>query len=78
MLSKALERLQAGQVAVVRFGDEVELLKPFDKPYNADMGAEVRCGAYLLTYCCWRLLVAEFSHIGLEALSLAHAMHRRC
>jgi|EP01049_Picozoa_sp_SAG25_P001574 midasin (ATPase involved in ribosome maturation) len=41
VLNKALERLQVGQVAVVRFGEEVELLKPFEKPYNADLGAQV-------------------------------------
>jgi len=41
VLNKALERLQVGQVAVVRFGEEVELLKPFEKPYNADLGAQM-------------------------------------
>ena len=39
VLCKALERLQVGQVGVVRFGEQAELILPFDRPYNAEAGS---------------------------------------
>eukprot|EP01045_Picozoa_sp_COSAG04_P030679 COSAG04_NODE_5413_length_1628_cov_1.241334_3_plen_325_part_00 len=41
VLCKALERLQLGRVGVVRFGEKPELIHPFDRPYNAEAGAEM-------------------------------------
>lgn len=41
ILCKALERLQVGQVGVVRFGEQSELIHPFDRPYNAEAGSSM-------------------------------------
>jgi midasin (ATPase involved in ribosome maturation) len=34
-------RVQVGQVAVVKFGDEPALIQPFQAPYSADAGADM-------------------------------------
>lgn len=41
VLCKALARLEAGQVCVVRFGSTADVVLPFERPYTADVGPEV-------------------------------------
>eukprot|EP01052_Picozoa_sp_SAG31_P019633 SAG31_NODE_1441_length_8327_cov_10.972941_2_plen_1452_part_00 len=43
VLCKALARLEAGQVCVVRFGSTADVVLPFERPYTADVGPEVCC-----------------------------------
>ncbi|KAK7203075.1 hypothetical protein BZA70DRAFT_81081 [Myxozyma melibiosi] len=39
LVSKALERLEAGQVSIVRFGEQCEVVHPFQKPFTSEAGA---------------------------------------
>ena len=39
MVSKAMARLEVGQISVVNFGKEVQLLHPFERPFTDDAGA---------------------------------------
>jgi len=40
MISKALTQLEAGELAVVRFGETVNLVHPFESPFNDESGAQ--------------------------------------
>jgi len=40
MISKALTQLEAGELAVVRFGETVNLVHPFENPFNDESGAQ--------------------------------------
>jgi len=40
MISKALTQLEAGELAVVRFGKTVNLVHPFESPFNDESGAQ--------------------------------------
>ena len=39
LLSRALSRLEVGQLALVNFGDAVKLLHPFEQPFTSETGA---------------------------------------
>ncbi|ANB14892.1 AAA family ATPase midasin [Sugiyamaella lignohabitans] len=41
LVSKALTLLEAGQLAITRFGDNARLLHGFEKPFSSESGAEV-------------------------------------
>ncbi|KAI9030532.1 hypothetical protein DFJ74DRAFT_473623 [Hyaloraphidium curvatum] len=41
VISKALSNIEAGQLAIARFGEDVRLLHDFDSPFNTDSGASV-------------------------------------
>ena len=41
LISKALSQLEAGDISVVSFGQEVKLLHPFEKPFSDEAGAAV-------------------------------------
>lgn len=41
LVSKALTQLESGGLSVVRFGEDVKLVHPFDKPFNQEAGANV-------------------------------------
>ncbi|KAJ1819886.1 AAA ATPase midasin, partial [Coemansia sp. RSA 2675] len=41
LVTTALNQLEVGQLSVVSFGEEVSLLHPFDRPFDADAGARV-------------------------------------
>lgn len=41
LVSKALTQLESGGLSIVRFGEDVKLVHPFDKPFNQDVGANV-------------------------------------
>lgn len=41
LVSKALTQLESGGLSIVRFGEDVKLLHPFDKPFNQETGARV-------------------------------------
>lgn len=41
LVSKALTQLESGGLSVVRFGEDVKLVHPFDKPFNQETGANV-------------------------------------
>lgn len=41
LVSKALTQLESGELSIVRFGEDVKLVHPFDKPFNQNVGAEV-------------------------------------
>lgn len=41
LVSKALTQLESGQIAITRFGNETQLVHPFEKPFTFDSGAEV-------------------------------------
>ncbi|KXS18954.1 P-loop containing nucleoside triphosphate hydrolase protein [Gonapodya prolifera JEL478] len=40
-ISQALRLLEVGEISVVRFGEDVALLHPFEKPFGGQSGAEV-------------------------------------
>nr|KAJ3422092.1 hypothetical protein HK105_001196 [Polyrhizophydium stewartii] len=41
MISKALTQLEVGEISIVRFGDGVQLVHPFEKPFTDDSGADL-------------------------------------
>lgn len=41
LVCKALTQLESGGLSVVRFGEDVKVVHPFDKPFNQDTGAKV-------------------------------------
>lgn len=41
LVSKALTQLESGGLSIVRFGEDVKLIHPFDKPFNQETGARV-------------------------------------
>lgn len=41
LVSKALTQLESGGLSIVRFGEDVKLVHPFDKPFNQESGANV-------------------------------------
>ncbi|WBW75147.1 midasin, Mdn1 [Schizosaccharomyces osmophilus] len=41
LVTKSLSLLEVGQIAVMKFGDEPELLHPFDKPFSSEVGADI-------------------------------------
>lgn len=41
LVSKALTQLESGGLSIVRFGEDVKLVHPFDKPFNQETGANV-------------------------------------
>ncbi|KAJ8143020.1 hypothetical protein OY671_003839 [Metschnikowia pulcherrima] len=41
LVSKALTQLESGGLSIVRFGEDVKLVHPFDKPFNQETGASV-------------------------------------
>ncbi|KND03961.1 uncharacterized protein SPPG_08935 [Spizellomyces punctatus DAOM BR117] len=41
VITKALTQLEAGDVSVLSFGEDVKLLHPFDRPFSDDAGADV-------------------------------------
>lgn len=41
LVSKALTQLESGGLSIVRFGEDVKLVHPFDKPFNQETGARV-------------------------------------
>ncbi|KAK9461137.1 uncharacterized protein V1516DRAFT_664297 [Lipomyces oligophaga] len=40
LVSKALERLEVGQMSIVRFGERCEVVHPFQLPFNSESGAQ--------------------------------------
>ncbi|EPX73650.1 midasin [Schizosaccharomyces octosporus yFS286] len=41
LVTKSLSMLEVGQISVMKFGDEPELLHPFDKPFSSEVGADM-------------------------------------
>lgn len=41
LISKAMSQLEVGQLAVVSFGEKVNLLHPFDRPFSDEAGSEL-------------------------------------
>ncbi|WPK27495.1 hypothetical protein PUMCH_004884 [Australozyma saopauloensis] len=41
LVLKALTQLESGGLSIVRFGEDVKLVHPFDRPFNQDVGANV-------------------------------------
>ncbi|KAJ3293693.1 AAA ATPase midasin [Borealophlyctis nickersoniae] len=41
LITKALSQLEAGDVSVVSFGEQVQLLHPFERPFSDEAGADV-------------------------------------
>ncbi|KAK9455864.1 hypothetical protein V1511DRAFT_320492 [Dipodascopsis uninucleata] len=41
LVSKALERLESGQISIVRFGESCEVVHPFQKPFTSEAGVNV-------------------------------------
>ncbi|KAK9323564.1 hypothetical protein V1517DRAFT_94636 [Lipomyces orientalis] len=41
LVTKALERLESGQLSIVRFGETCEVVHPFQKPFTSEAGAQV-------------------------------------
>lgn len=41
LVSKALTQLESGGLSIVRFGEDIKLVHPFDKPFNQESGANV-------------------------------------
>ncbi|KAJ1336600.1 hypothetical protein BSLG_007382 [Batrachochytrium salamandrivorans] len=41
MISKALTQLEVGDIGIVRFGENVQLVHPFEKPFTDDAGADL-------------------------------------
>nr|CAG8526340.1 11509_t:CDS:10 [Entrophospora candida] len=41
LISKALSQLEVGNISIVSFGEKVQLLHPFDQPFNSEAGAQV-------------------------------------
>ena len=41
LVSKALTQLESGGLSIVRFGEDVKLVHPFDRPFNQEVGANV-------------------------------------
>ncbi|KAI8917537.1 hypothetical protein DFJ77DRAFT_488317 [Powellomyces hirtus] len=41
VITKALTQLEAGDVSVLSFGDDIKLLHPFDRPFSDEAGADV-------------------------------------
>ncbi|XJO73933.1 hypothetical protein BDV3_004832 [Batrachochytrium dendrobatidis] len=41
MISKALAQLEVGDIGIVRFGESVQLVHPFEKPFTDDAGADL-------------------------------------
>lgn len=39
LISKALTQLEAGQLAIARFGETTQLVHPFEKPFSSESGA---------------------------------------
>lgn len=40
LVSKALSQIEAGQLSIVRFGEDTEVVHAFDKPFNSEAGAQ--------------------------------------
>ena len=41
LVAKAMGMLEVGQIGIVRFGEETEVVHPFDKPFTAESGVRV-------------------------------------
>ncbi|VVT57060.1 uncharacterized protein SAPINGB_P005514 [Magnusiomyces paraingens] len=41
LISKALTQLEAGQLAIARFGESTQVVHPFERPFSSDSGAHV-------------------------------------
>lgn len=41
VIANALSRLEVGQIAITSFGEQVQLLHPFEKPFSSQCGSEV-------------------------------------
>eukprot|EP01080_Neovahlkampfia_damariscottae_P007220 gene7221-11536_t len=41
LLCKAMSQLEVGQLGVLKFGENVQLLHPFDRPFTDDAGSEI-------------------------------------
>ncbi|KAK9359479.1 hypothetical protein V1504DRAFT_208869 [Lipomyces starkeyi] len=41
LVTRALERLESGQLSIVRFGETCEVVHPFQKPFTSEAGAQV-------------------------------------
>lgn len=41
LVSKALTQLESGGLSIVRFGEDVKLVHPFDQPFSQDSGARI-------------------------------------
>lgn len=41
LIAKALTQLEAGQLAIARFGENTQIIHPFQRPFSADSGAHV-------------------------------------
>ncbi|RKO92682.1 hypothetical protein BDK51DRAFT_4187, partial [Blyttiomyces helicus] len=41
LITKALAQLEAGDLSVVSFGEDIRLLHPFDRPFSDEAGADV-------------------------------------
>ena len=41
LVAKAMGMLEVGQIAIVRFGEETEVVHPFNKPFTAESGVRV-------------------------------------
>ena len=41
LVAKAMGMLEVGQIGIVRFGEETEIVHPFDKPFTAESGVKV-------------------------------------
>ncbi|KAG0044860.1 AAA ATPase midasin [Gryganskiella cystojenkinii] len=41
LISKALSQLEVGEIGIMSFGEDVQLLHPFDQPFTGEAGAKV-------------------------------------
>ena len=41
LIAKAMARLEVGELAIVKFGDDVSLVHPFDQPFTSEAGPAV-------------------------------------
>ncbi|RLV92019.1 Midasin [Spathaspora sp. JA1] len=41
LVSKALTQLESGGLSIVRFGEDIKVVHPFDKPFNQETGAKI-------------------------------------
>jgi len=41
LVSKALTQLESGGLSIVRFGEDIKVVHPFDKPFNQETGSKI-------------------------------------
>ncbi|CAG8439572.1 5372_t:CDS:1 [Funneliformis mosseae] len=41
LISKALSQLEVGDISIISFGEKVQLLHPFDRPFSSEAGAQI-------------------------------------